>query len=250
MAHKRMFSKDITGSDAFREMPASSQSLYFHLGMEADDDGFLDSYRGLMRSTNASDDDLKLLIAKRFLILFPSKIIVVKHWKLNNYIPKDRYTETKHLDEKRGLLVKDNGSYTECIQDVHEMDTQKRIEENRKEEKSLGAKAPEIRYTIENEEEDTKGSAEVILAFKEVNPHYMTLLNRKNQHAASKRMIIVHGLSQVLGVARALPEINKIPYLNPITTPIQLEADWGKIQAKLSKRSTETSKPKGRGVEL
>ena len=110
-----MFSKDITGSDTFREMPASTQSLYFHLGMDADDDGFLDSYKGLMRSINVSEDDLKLLIAKRFLILFPSKIIVVKHWKINNTIRGDRYTETKHLDEKKALIIKQNGSYTENI---------------------------------------------------------------------------------------------------------------------------------------
>jgi hypothetical protein len=130
-----MFSKDITSSDAFREMPASSQALYFHLGMEADDDGFLDNYKGLMRSINASEDDLRVLIGKRFLILFPSKIIVVKHWKINNTVQKDRYHETKHLDEKRALIVKENGSYTElsnkCIQSVSKMDTQYRIGEDR-----------------------------------------------------------------------------------------------------------------------
>jgi len=108
-----MFSKDITTSDAFREMPTSSQSLYFHLGMEADDDGFLDNYKGLMRAINASEDDLKILLAKRFLLMFPSKIAVVKHWLINNTIRKDRYAETKHLDEKRALLIKENGAYTE-----------------------------------------------------------------------------------------------------------------------------------------
>ena len=113
MAHKRMFSKDITGSDAFREMPTSSQALYFHLGMEADDDGFLDSYKGLMRSISASDDDLKVLVSKRFLIVFPTNILVVKHWLINNAIRKDRYTETKYLEEKRALKVKENKAYTE-----------------------------------------------------------------------------------------------------------------------------------------
>ena len=134
MAHKRMFSKDITTSDAFREMPTSSQALYFHLGMEADDDGFLDNYRGLMRAINASDDDLKILLGKRFLILFPTLIIVVKHWLLNNTIRKDRYTETKHLDEKRALLIKENGAYTELpvgTPSGNQMATQYRIEEDR-----------------------------------------------------------------------------------------------------------------------
>ena len=138
MAHKRMFSKDITGSDAFREMPPSSQALYFHLGMEADDDGFLDNYKGLMRAMSASDDDLKILLTKRFLILFPSKVVVVKHWLLNNTIRKDRYNETKHLDEKRALIVKENGSYSELPSGKpsgNQLATQKRIEEDRIEEK-------------------------------------------------------------------------------------------------------------------
>jgi hypothetical protein len=139
MAHKRMFSKDITGSDAFREMPTSTQALYFHLGMDADDDGFLDNYRGLMRSINSSDDDLKILLAKRFLILFPSKVIVVKHWKINNTIQKDRYHETKHLEEKRALIIKENGAYTELdtkrIQSVSKLETQNRIGKDRIEKK-------------------------------------------------------------------------------------------------------------------
>lgn len=139
MAHKRMFSKDITGSDAFREMPPSSQALYFHLGMEADDDGFLDNYRGIMRAVSASEDDLKILLTKRFLIIFPTKIVVVKHWLINNTIRKDRYHETKHLDEKKALIVKENGSYTEHL-DVgkpndNQMATQKRIEKDSIEEK-------------------------------------------------------------------------------------------------------------------
>jgi len=112
-----MFSKDITTSDAFREMPASSQSLYFHLGMEADDDGFLDNYKGLMRSINASEDDLKVLLGKRFLILFPSKVVVVKHWRINNTIRLDRYNETKHVEEKRALIVKENGAITQLVED-------------------------------------------------------------------------------------------------------------------------------------
>lgn len=130
-----MFSKDITTSDAFREMPSSAQALYFHLGMEADDDGFLDSYKGLMRAINASEDDFKILVGKRFLILFPSKIVVVKHWLINNTIRSDRYKETKHLGEKRALIVKENGSYTEKdktgIPLGNQMETQYRIGKDR-----------------------------------------------------------------------------------------------------------------------
>lgn len=113
MAHKRMFSKDITGSDAFREMPPSTQALYFHLGMEADDDGFLGNYKSLLRAINASEDDLKILIAKHFLMVFPSNVIVVKHWRISNSIRKDRYQPTRYTDEKNTLFLKENGAYTD-----------------------------------------------------------------------------------------------------------------------------------------
>jgi hypothetical protein len=113
MAHKRMFSKDITTSDAFREMPPSSQNLYFHLGMEADDDGFVDSSRSLMRGVGASNDDLKILLVKRFLLERNNGIVVVKHWLINNTIRKDRYTPTKHIEAKKELYVKENNAYTE-----------------------------------------------------------------------------------------------------------------------------------------
>ena len=154
-----MFSKDITTSDAFREMPSSSQALYFHLGMEADDDGFLDNYKGLIRAINASDDDLKVLLSKRFLIIFPSKIIVVKHWLINNTVRSDRYHETKYLDEKRALIVKENGAYTELIKDGipngNQMATQYRIEEYRKD-TVCGEESPQIVETSEEEEKPTK----------------------------------------------------------------------------------------------
>jgi len=158
MAHKRMFSKDITSSDAFREMPASTQALYFHLGMEADDDGFLDNYRGLMRAINSTDDDLKILLAKRFLIVFPSKVIVVKHWRINNTIRHDRHTPTKHLEEKKALIIKDNGAYTEVWQpDGNQVATQYRIEEDRKdtfsgEKDFLPSEVTEVRTTTDGEE--------------------------------------------------------------------------------------------------
>lgn len=112
MSKKRMFSQQITGSDAFIEMPLSSQALYFHLSLEADDDGFVNSPKRIQRVIGANDDDLKLLIAKNFIIAFDSGVIVIKHWKINNYIRTDRYTETVYLEEKAMLSVKENGAYT------------------------------------------------------------------------------------------------------------------------------------------
>ena len=128
MAKRRMFSQQITESDSFLDMPLSAQALYFHLGMSADDDGFVNSPKRVQRVIGANDDDLRLLIAKKFVIAFDSGVIVIKHWKINNYIQKDRYTPTVYTDEKACLPEKPNRAYTQCIQDVYETDTQTSID--------------------------------------------------------------------------------------------------------------------------
>lgn len=126
MAERRMFAKKITESDSFLDMPSSTQMLYFHLSMNADDDGFVNNPKKIQRMCGASDDDFKLLIAKSFVILFESGIIVIKHWKMHNYIQSDRYRPTDYVDEKSMLGIKKNKAYTldeskmytKCIQDV------------------------------------------------------------------------------------------------------------------------------------
>ena len=130
MAERRMFTKKITESDAFLDMPMSSQCLYFHLNMSADDDGFINNPRRIMRLIGANEDDLKLLIAKSFVIVFESGVIVIKHWKMHNYIQSDRYKPTDYIEEKSMLGLKQNKAYTldeskmikkldtKCIQDV------------------------------------------------------------------------------------------------------------------------------------
>ena len=112
MAERRMFAKTIVDSDAFLDMPLSTQALYFHLSMRADDDGFINNPKKVQRMIGAADDDLKVLIAKKFIIPFESGIVVIKHWKIHNYIRNDRYKETIYKDEKQHLYEKDNKSYT------------------------------------------------------------------------------------------------------------------------------------------
>lgn len=112
MADKRMFSKQIIDSDAFLDMPLSSQALYFHLNMRADDDGFVNNPRKIQRMIQCSEDDLKILITKRFVIPFESGVCVIKHWLIHNYIRKDTYKSTVYTDEKERLYTKDNNSYT------------------------------------------------------------------------------------------------------------------------------------------
>ena len=103
MAERRMFAKTIIDSDAFLEMPMSAQALYFHLGMRADDDGFINNPKKIQRMVGASEDDLKLLMAKNFIIPFESGVVVIKHWKIHNYIQADRYKPTVYQEEKAFL---------------------------------------------------------------------------------------------------------------------------------------------------
>lgn len=132
-----MFSQQITESDAFLDMPLSAQALYFHLGMVADDDGFVNSPKRVQRVIGANDDDLKLLLAKNFLISFDSGVVVIKHWKMNNYIQSDRYTPTVYVDEKATLMEKENRAYTLCIQDVSNPYTQTRLDKTSIDKNSL-----------------------------------------------------------------------------------------------------------------
>ena len=111
MAERRMFAKTIIDSDAFLDMPLSSQVLYFHLCMRADDEGFINNPKKIQRMVGCNDDDLKLLIAKSFIIPFENGIIVIKHWRLHNYIRKDRFKETVYQEERAMLDEKENGSY-------------------------------------------------------------------------------------------------------------------------------------------
>lgn len=131
MAERRMFAKTIIDSDAFLDMPLSTQCLYFHLSMRADDDGFINNPKKIQRMIAASEDDLKLLITKNFIIPFESGIVVIKHWKIHNYIRCDRYKETVYQEEKSLLIEKDNKAYTTGIpsdnQVVYQMDTQVRL---------------------------------------------------------------------------------------------------------------------------
>ena len=132
MAERRMFAKTIIDSDAFLDMPLSTQALYFHLSMRADDDGFINNPKKIQRMIGSSDDDLKLLIAKNFIIPFESGIVVIKHWKIHNYIRNDRYKETVYKEERKQLGEKENKAYTfvgipNDSQMVYQMETQYRL---------------------------------------------------------------------------------------------------------------------------
>lgn len=169
MAERRMFAKTIIDSDAFLDMPMSTQALYFHLSMRADDDGFINNPKRIQRMIGASDDDLKLLIAKSFIIVFESGVVVIKHWKIHNYIQSDRYKPTVYAEEKSLLDVKKNKAYTlntnECIQNVYNTDTQDRLGKVRLGKDRLGKDSIEIEEPKSKAKRFTPPTLEEVTAY-------------------------------------------------------------------------------------
>ncbi len=160
MAERRMFAKSIIDSDAFLEMPMSARLLYFDLSMRADDDGFINSPKKIMKIDGASMDDMNILIARKFILSFPDGIVVIKHWRIHNYIQNDRYKETNYKDHKRQLMLDENKAYKmlpndTCIQDGYTMDTQVRLGKD-----SIGKYSIDNNKEIKEEKEDENESNE------------------------------------------------------------------------------------------
>ena len=207
MANRRMFSKKITDTDKFLDMPASAQNLYFHLNMHADDDGFLGNAKTVKRMVGASDDDLKLLVTKQFLIPFDDGVVVIKDWRIHNYIRSDRYRSTIYTDHKNSLQINENQQYelvaeqpkevgmTDGIpsgnQDGYQMDTQDRLGKDRLGKVRLGkGRLDSTRQdkTQESQPEDDHISLEVV---KEVIDYLNQKAGTKYRAttAATKRLV-------------------------------------------------------------
>lgn len=185
MAKKRMFNIDIVGSDAFLDMPHTAQALYFQLGMRADDDGFVGNPKTIQRIAGTKASDLELLVKNRFILQFPSGVVVIKHWKINNQIQKDRYTPTVYTEEYQSLYIKDNKAYTEMdtsrIQDVSKMDTQNSIDKNRLDKNSRGGEkhAHGFFTNVLLTDDELKKLAEEI-------PNYEEYIEKLSQYIESK----------------------------------------------------------------
>lgn len=139
MGKRRMFSKDIVRSDAFLELPISSQALYFQLGMDTDDRGYIPNARSLVRMLGANQGDLEPLVAKGFILVRGDSLLLQKHFRINNYIQRDRFKETTYINDLKQLFIEENGAYTtdknkgvlmnctkkdtECIQDGYDLYT-------------------------------------------------------------------------------------------------------------------------------
>ena len=197
MARKRMFSLLVVDTDEFLDMPSSTQSLYYHLGMRADDDGFVSSPKKIVKLVNCSNDDLKLLIAKGFIIPFDSGIIAIRHWKLNNDLKKDRYTPTIYLNEKSTLKVNKNKVYsidgnnldTKWIQNGNNLDTQNSIDKNSIDKNSIDKNSIDI-YTIEPELEKSVSKKEIEkILTDEFNTIWKEYPNKQGKQNALKSYI-------------------------------------------------------------
>lgn len=177
MAERRMFAKTIIDSDAFLDMPISARLLYYDLGMRADDDGFVNSPKKIMKMVGASTDDMNVLILRKFILPFETGVVVLKHWRIHNYIRKDTYSETPYKKEKSMLMLDENKSYTlidnESQLAVHEPSTQVRIGKDSIDKDSLGKDSID------------KGSIEIITPDEQESIPYKEIIEYLNQRIGS-----------------------------------------------------------------
>ena len=205
-------------------MPQSSQNLYFHLGMNADDDGFCEHFT-IMRMTESKPDDLKVLQAKGFVKIFDDKVLVITDWKENNYLRSDRYSPSKYLevykDELKGL--------SSGIPEVDQMATQDRIGKDR-----IGKVNPTASGAGE--------IPEIIKLFEEVNPTIQRMYGNTSQRAAVKRMLTRFGREKLEEMIKSLTKINAQKYWPKSTTPCQLENNIPIYKAKADELKGEKNK--------
>ncbi|MBU3145746.1 phage replication initiation protein [Clostridium sp. CF012] len=233
MAQKRMFSLKIIDTDLFLEMPVSSQLLYFQLSMRADDDGFVSSPNKIIKMVNCSSDDLKILIAKNFIIPFESGVCVIIHWRIHNYIQNDRYQETLYEQEK-AYLEEDNGAYklmdTECIQDGYNLDTQVRLGKVRIDEVS---KDKSIKKTFEI----------IITEFTENEELKKTIIEFMKMRKSIKKALTEKALELILKKLNGLTSLDneKIQILNN-----SIMSSWQGVFPLKDEKSKTTSNNYGR----
>jgi len=185
MAQKRMFSNSVVGSDDFLEMPDSAQNLYFHLSMQADDDGFVDNWKSIMRMTGKKEDDMKILIAKSFVIPFDTGVLVIKHWKINNYIQKDRYKETIYKSEKALLTTDENSVYNLDTNCIHSID-KNRLDKISIEKSNIDIPASEAKASPAS----VKANGEISLKDKELQTKEVIAKASKHKYGEYKNVLL------------------------------------------------------------
>ncbi len=221
-----MFSKTITNSSQFLMMPSSSQNLYFHIGMNADDDGFCEHF-AVMRMTDSKPDDLKILQAKGFVNVFDDRVLIILDWKENNYLRPDRYTPSKYLD----IYKKDLKRLSSGIPKV--APGKDRLGEDRE-----GKDTPETGSgdkVIFSQE-----GAEILKSFEVINLSCKNYYNRPPQRQACDNLIKEYGIERVKTIIeKTLPKTNGLQFFPTITTPIQLLEKWTALESAVRKYQSE-----------
>lgn len=219
-----MFSKSVTNSSQFLMMPSSSQNLYFHLGMNADDDGFCEHF-ALMRMTDSKPDDLKILQAKGFVNVFDDKVLVIIDWKENNYLRPDRYSPSRYLEVYKKELKRLSSG-------IPKVDTGKdRLGEDREGKETLA----------ETSSADKKPSfnqlgQEIIKSFEAINPACKTMYGNTTQRKACDELIDAYGFERANSVVlNTLPKTNQMEFFPTITTPAQLRDKWASLESAVLK---------------
>ncbi len=234
MANRRMFSLKVVDTDIFLDMSASAQNLYFHLGMRADDDGFISSPKKIMVMCNASEDDMKVLLAKNFVIKMATNgVSVVTHWHTNNLIRPDRYQATEYKEEKARLEIV-NGKYSANLLGIpngNHLATQDRLGKVSIGKDRLG------KDKNTNTSEQSSQVNKMIEFFKDINPSYQRLFPNKTQRAACERMLKKSSLEKLGKIIENVSRTNQMKYSPTITTPIQLEDKMGQLIAFLQKEN-------------
>lgn len=252
MAQRRMFSPEIVCSEEFLDMPVSSRELYFQLGMRADDDGFVQQ-KAVMRLIGASQDDLTVLLTKRFLLTFDSGVVVVKHWLIHNMIRADRYKPTRFQEEKNSLFIKENKSYTDWQPNGNQPAPQVRLGKDSKsgnskelqitnKKKNMGWQnkssdndedLPVVGEDGEIKKEEKKPKHEykaVYLVFKEVfgkKPN--NWLTNKTQQQCAENLFTERGLKAVKNALEFYKTHKEEEYCPQITSPYDLDSKWTKL---------------------
>lgn len=234
MAQRRMFSKTITNSSQFLMMPQSSQNLYFHLGMNADDDGFCEHF-AVMRMTDSKPDDLKVLSGKGFVNVFDEKVLVILDWKENNYLRSDRYTPSKYLEiykqEIALLSQKNDNGYkmdTTGIPNVYQMDTQVRIGKDR-----IGKDSIILHSEQSSHVNDLMG------LFYKINPGLN--FGNKTQRKAMEWLIEKCGIEKAKNTVEFACSVQGQKYAPTITSPLQLKNKIGDLTTFFKKQNTNSN---------
>jgi len=242
MAIRRMFSKTIIDNDEFLDMPVSARLLYFDLGMRADDDGFVSPKR-IMKFTNATDDDLKILLAKKYVLNFDGKVLVIRDWKVNNFIRPDRYTPTIYQEYLKKLQITSSNQYqlnSGIPEDIPVVGEGKdRLE--------LGKSKDSVKDTTLI---DNKDISEIINYFKDISPtNYKDWFGLPPQRKAAKSLLEFHTLEELkVIIEEFLPKINVMPYVSKdckAFSPKELKENFDKISAKYKELGLQQKQKSG-----